>query len=187
MHLGDQRLARPLALLLALAVLALAAGGCGGGSTGSGTTTPTASAPDATAPPPDATQPGTGTTPPATTTQPAQTQPSTQPARGGGRSGNDGGGGRHVRVPAAFEVVNGRLHPRTITVPAFLAIQMSLRVHDTIGHHISIGPPVRARVDVIPGERTGSVLVSGQRPGRYRILYDYQPAGTLVVGGEPGP
>ena len=191
MHPGDPRhprlTCRLLALTLVLAVAAAA--GCGGGSTGNGTTAPTASAPDATAPPADATQPGTGpaTTPPATTTQPAPTR--TQPETGGGGEG-ERRGARNVRVPATFMVVAGsRLKPRTVTVPPFLAIRLTLRAGDGQAHRLVLQTPEGYAVDLGPERREASVRIPGQRAGRYAIKLDYEPkpVATLVVGGELGP
>ena len=166
--------------LPALAVLtALAAAGCGGGNTGPGATSPTASAPDATAPPTDATQPGTApaTTPPATTT-PTETQP----------SGDTGGGGEQsVRVPASFVVTqSGRLTPPTITVPPFLAVEISIRADDGRSHTLVLRTPAPHTLQVAAGKRA-AVRIAGLRAGRYAVALDGRRAGALVAGGEVGP
>jgi hypothetical protein len=168
-------------------VLALAAAGCGGGSTGSETSSPTASAPEATAPPTDATQPGTeATPPPATTTQPAQTQTTPSARRGRGRRG--GGREQSVRVPVSFTIVGaGRLRPRTITVPPFLAIELSLHARDGFKHSVVINTPEKRQVDVQPTEPSGSTRIAGLPAGRYQVRLDGVAAGALIVGGEVGP
>lgn len=167
---------------LAPAVLtALVIAGCGGGSTGPGTTNPTASAPDATVPPADATQPGTAptTTPPATTTTPpTQTQPS---------GSSSGGGEQAIRVPASFVVVpGGRLRPPTITVPPFLAVEISVAASDGKPHRLVLQTPTPHTLDVAAGRRA-AVRIPGLRAGRYAVALDGRRAGTLVAGGEVGP
>jgi hypothetical protein len=160
-----------------LTVLAIA--GCGGGSTGPGTTNPTASAPEATAPPTDATQPGTAPTtmPPATTTAPPRTQ--TEPAGGGGEQA--------VRVPASFVVTqSGRLTPPTITVPPFLAVEISIRSDDGRPHRLVLQTPALHTLQVAAGKRA-AVRIAGLRAGRYPVTLDGSRAGALVAGGEVGP
>lgn len=168
---------------LSLAVLtALAVAGCGGGSVGSATTSPTASAPDATSPPPDATQPGTGpvTTQTAAPAAHARTQvpaPSPSPA----------GGSQNVRIPATFVAApGGRLAPATITVPPFLAVEVSLQSADGKPHRLVLETPAPHTVRV-PGGGRAAVRIPGLRAGRYAVLLDGRRAGALVAGGDGGP
>jgi len=175
---------------LALAVLAtLALSACGGGNVGAGTAAPTASgptasAPDATAPPADAAQPGTGPVTTPTTTAPARTQtrsptPSdtTAPA----------GGSQSVRVPAAFVVApGGRLTPPTITVPPFLAVEISLRSADGRAHTLVVATPTPHTLQVAAGQ-SANVRIAGLRAGAYAVLLDGRRAGALAVGGDAGP
>jgi len=193
---------RALAVTLAVTLMpALAVGACGGGSTGGAP--PTASAPDATAPPSDATQPGTTAVAPTATerTTPAQTAPSHGGGKRRSRSGSAGGGGNGgspggtaggggeeaVRVPAAFTVTaHGRLKPRTITVPAFLAVEISLRSKDRRAHTLALRGPVPHALRVAAGKRA-AMRIPGLRAGRYAVLLDGRRAGALVAGGEVGP
>lgn len=161
-----------------VAMLALTASACGGGNTGTGPTgEPTASAPEATAPPPDATQPGTTAVAPAPTqTAPAETQP--EP---------DDGGEQAVRVPATFTVTaGGRLRPPTVTVPPFLAVELSLVAQDGRPHTLVLRttPPRTLRV---AGSERAAVRIPGLRAGRYPVLLDGRRVGALVAGGEVGP
>ncbi|HEV7772815.1 MAG TPA: hypothetical protein VGO48_05950 [Conexibacter sp.] len=171
---------RCLTTLAVLTALTATASACGGGNTGPGTTNPTASAPDATAPPTNATQPGTAptTTPPATTTAPTETQP----------SGDTGGGGeQQVRVPASFVVTqSGRLTPPTITVPPFLAVEISIRSDDGRAHVLVLQTPQPHTLQVAAGKRA-AVRIAGLRAGRYPVTLDGSRAGALVAGGEVGP
>lgn len=179
-RLGLVRFPRCLAAVAVLTALAISA--CGGGNTGPGASTnPTASAPDATAPPTDATQPGTAptTTPPATTTTPpTQTQP----------SGDSGAGGeQQIRVPASFVVTrSGRLTPPAITVPPFLAVEISIRSDDGRAHALVLQTPAPHTLQVAAGKRT-AVRIAGLRAGRYPVTLDGHRAGALVAGGEVGP
>jgi len=161
---------------------ALALGACGGGNTGTGPAgEPTASAPEATQPPTDATQPGTtAVTPPATTTQPP-----TQTAPADGSS--DGGGEEAVRVPATFTVAaGGRLTPPTITVPPFLAVELSLASQDGRPHALVLQTTPSHTLRVAAGGRK-AVRIAGLRAGRYAVMLDGRRAGALVAGGEVGP
>jgi hypothetical protein len=172
---------RCLIALAVLTALTATASACGGGNTGPGTTNPTASAPDATAPPTDATQPGTApaTAPPATTTTPpTETQP----------SGDAGGGGeQQVRVPASFVVTHSdRLTPPTITVPPFLAVEISIRSDDGRPHTLVLQTPTPHTLQVAAGRRA-AVRIPGLRAGRYAVTLDGRRAGALVAGGEVGP
>lgn len=171
------RSATAVALLAALAL-----GACGGGSTGTGPAgEPTASAPEATAPPTDATQPGTtAVTPPATTT-PAQTQTAPEDRSAGG------GGEEAVRVPASYAVTApGQLAPPTITVPPFLAVELSLVAQDGRSHTLVLQTTPPRTLRVAAGARR-AVRIPGLRAGRYAVMLDGRRAGALVAGGEVGP
>ncbi len=166
-------MALPRAPLVVSVALALAIGACGGDSGGSrygspADTNPTASAPDAKAPPPDATQPGTDQVAP-----PAGTEPGA-------------GDEVPVRVPAAFVARDGVLAPRTITVPPFLAVELSIVAADGSAHRLVLRTPTPRTLTVAAGERA-ALQVPGLRAGRYVVELDGRPAGALVAGGEVGP
>ncbi len=192
---------RRLSALPVLAVAgALAWAGCGddGGSTAASTaatdqpgatapatvdttTGPVASAPDAPPPPPEA----------ATTPLP-ETDGSPGSGTTTGGDGERGGSGERaesepVRVPAAFKVRHGdSLTPETITVPPFLAIQISVANPDRAPHVVVVRTP-RAVTLRIPGGGWRAVRIAGQRAGAYAMTLDGRAAGELVVGGEAGP
>jgi hypothetical protein len=172
------RLPRRPAVLAVL--LALAAAGCGGSSGGTPSsspadTNPVASAPDAKPPPPDATQPGTG---PVTT--PAQSAPQTTPRP------SNGGGEQQVRVPATFTVVAGRLEPPTITVPPFLAVEVTVLAADGRAHRLTVRTPAPHTLTVAAGGRA-AVRIPGLRAGSYAVELDGHRAGAIVAGGDAGP
>lgn len=164
------RLLLPLVVVLSLSA-------CGGGSDEASTSTspaasvatsPTASVPDATQPPSDATQPGTAPVTPPTTTEPAA------------------GDEERVRVPAAFVVRDGALDPRTITVPPFLAVELSVLSADGRSHRLMLRAPTARPLTVAAGERAAA-QVAGLRAGRYVVELDGRAAGAVVAGGEVGP
>ena len=97
------------------------------------------------------------------------------------------GGEEAVRVPATFTVVaGGRLTPPTITVPPFLAVELSLVAQDGGPHTLVLQttPPHRLRV---AAGSSAAVRIAGLRAGRYAVTLDGRRAGALVAGGEVGP
>jgi hypothetical protein len=185
--------------LLPLLVAAAALAGCGDDGTNTNTaasTTPTgptpavtgegpvASTPSATTPPTDATAPLPQETTPAETT-PEQT------TTGGddGAQGGDGGGQAEepVRVPAAFKVLDGtRLTPPSVTVPPFLAVELSVANPDQQAHVVVVQSP-RPQTLTLAGGGYRMVRIPGMRAGTYAITLDGRRAGQLLVGGEVGP
>lgn len=165
-----------LAILAALA-LGLAACGddSGGGSTGAASITstspPVATAPSAMEPPPDAT--GPATVPPGG-------------AEHTGRDQDQAGGEEPVRVDAQFTVRGGRLSPSTVTTPAFLAVQVSVRNLDGVAREVVVRADRVYRLSVGPGRRAAR-LIPGQPAGNYAVLVQGRRRGALVFGGEPGP
>jgi hypothetical protein len=119
------------------------------------------------------------TPPPATQTQPPATQPQTTPSAGADE--------QQVRVPASFVVIApGRLQPPTITVPPFLAVEISVRADDGQAHRLVVSTPTPQTLDVAAGQRA-AVRIPGLRAGRYPVELDGRRAGALVAGGEVGP
>jgi len=179
---------RHLTPLLPLAAVAAIAAGCGDDDATTGGTSPTgptpavtgdgpvASTPSATAPPTDATAP-----PPQTTTTP--------PADG---RDDEGGGSAEpprdepVRVPATFEIADGRLAPPAITVPPFLAIEVSV-ANPSGGEAVVVVRTPRPVTLTVPAGARAAARVPGQRAGVYEVTVDGRAAGQLVVGGEAGP
>ncbi|HMJ02816.1 MAG TPA: hypothetical protein VK506_07735 [Conexibacter sp.] len=169
-------------LALGLLAAGLAATGCGSDDDPATSTNPTASAPDATAPPADATQPGTT----AVTPPPAETEPGGATG-GGGAAPPDASGEQAVRVPASFVVTtSGRLDPPEITVPPFLAVEVSVRADDGRAHRLELRTPTPHVLDVAAGGRA-TVRIPGLRAGRYELLLDGREAGAVIAGGEVGP
>jgi hypothetical protein len=119
-----------------------------------------------------------------TPTTPAQTQTQTQTEPS---EDDDSGGEQQVRVPASFVVEpGGRLTPPVITVPPFLAVEISIQADDGKPHRLVLRTPTPHMLQVAPGTRE-AVRIPGLRAGRYPVLLDGHRAGVLVAGGEVGP
>jgi hypothetical protein len=158
-------------------VFALVLGGCGDGKETASQPARTSSTASA---PPTVTSP-TSTTPtstaPATTTGPA-TQP---PAAGGGEE--------PVRTPAVFVFApGGRVAPPTITVPAFIAVEVTLVSRDGSAHELALNAAGRRYRFRVAAGRSSAVQIPGLKAGTYRLSpVGGGPGATLVVGGEAGP
>jgi hypothetical protein len=188
-------LSRLVPLAAVAASSALIATGCGGSSssgsastaatapaatttTGTGTG-PLAHAPEPTTPIPTPTNPNTNAAPePMTPTTPGRTTPETKP----GGAGDE----QPVRVPATFVARGGKLRPATITVPPFLAVQVTVVAADGKAHTVLLRTPKPQTLRIPAGQRA-SVRLAGLRAGRYAVELDGAAAGTLVAGGEGGP
>jgi hypothetical protein len=178
----SRRIGLVAAVLIVLSSTALA---CGGDDEVTGPrSTPVATAPattTATTPAPAATAPATG--PVATTgvppsggssggtTAPAESQP--------GGAGDE----EAIRVPAAFTIAGGTTTPRTVSVPAFLAIELRLTSRDRQRHVVRVA---NTETELAAGA-TAVAEMDGLKRGDYPLLVDGRRAGTLRVGAEPGP
>lgn len=93
----------------------------------------------------------------------------------------------NARVPASFEILaGGRLTPATVSAPAFLALQISVRSADSTAHQLALGTP-RPHSLTVAAHGHASVLIAGLRAGTYAVDVDGRPRGALLIGGEPGP
>lgn len=161
--------------------LALMVSGCGGGSARTAGPAAPATTSTATTPPARTTA---ATTPTATTTTPAPaTTPNRESAPGG--AGDEQG----VRVPATFTFRRGRVaSPAQISVPAFLAVELTIVARDGRAHTVTIDAGGRRYSLSAPAGGRAAVRIPGLRGGAYPLLNGAgQVVGTLVVGGEPGP
>lgn len=175
---------------VAAALVALAAG-CGDEEpgrvtvegSGTGETAPTAprTAPERSAP---------DTVPQATVTTPESSQPPPRdgsPPRGG-RSPEDQPGGAGDEVPASSQALltgrGGRITPRLVRVPPYIAIRVELRSAD--GRRYRLAAKGRS-VEVGGQISSSSAVFDGLRPGRRLVLRG--PSGRVAVeaSAEPGP
>lgn len=95
------------------------------------------------------------------------------------------GGSQRVRVPATFTLRGGGLTPREVSIPPFLAVQVSVAAADGRAHTVTIAAERSYRLAVPAGKRA-SILLPGQAPGRY-VVRSGRARAVLAVGGEPGP
>jgi hypothetical protein len=169
--------------LPALLVLLLALAACGsdeprGSSTAAPTPDPT---PSATATPPTATAPSAPSPPPDAPLPPA--------TPGAGEEQPGGGGDEaEARVPVAVTVASdGSVTPATVSVPAFLALdlQVSNRTGGTITVTWEASEP--AGPFEVGAGKTGSRRVAGVKAGRYPLVVSGADRAVVVAGAEPGP
>jgi hypothetical protein len=180
---ADDRLLPPAPRLSArcLAALALAGAalaiGCGGDDDGSAERTPADRSTPATVP--------TETTPPRTETQsegeetvgvPGQTSPEEQ----------QGGAGDEVpaRSLALITGRGGRLSPRLVQVPPYIAVRVELRSADGARYSLrGRGRSLEAGGDL----SSVATTFAGLRPGRSLVLTGPQGRVTVEASAEPGP
>jgi hypothetical protein len=175
------RAVAPAWLACAIAAVALASCGDDAKTTGSGEgAEPSGTSTVTTTAAPTSTAATTTTTPTATTGVPeggvttGETTPST------GESGEGGAGDEEpARVPVALTHSGGALSPTTVTVPAFLTLEIRIS-----GPATTATLPGGGRLTV-PGTKT----IPGLKPGKYAISTADGGRTTLdvVSGGDPGP
>jgi hypothetical protein len=183
----------PLAAAVAVALALAGAAGCGGDDepatpSGEGAEPTTAVAPATST---DSTL-ATTTTPTAAATAPTTPTATTGVPPGGvttgegGESGEGGAGDEEaVRVSVALTLAGGRLAPTTVTVPAFLALEVTIT---------STGPAATATLPggatlAIPAGSAATKRLTGLKPGDYAVTAGGGAKTTLhvVSGGDPGP
>ncbi len=184
----------PRHLLAALPILVLLAG-CGGSSSSSSSKSPSTSAsPTSTAATSTTAATRSAASSTATATSMATGSATSSPSTGNGSGGAGLTGSATTtaqtapaRIPATFQLqAGGRLSPSTVSIPAFLAVDLSVASHDGAGHTVTVRIP-SARTLTIGPHGHAAVLLRGLRAGQYAILVDGHPRGTLSIGGEPGP
>lgn len=165
---------------------ALALAGCGGGDggdsrTAAATATATETAPAATAPASETARtetPGAGGS--GGSAAPKTPKPKGGPERRQGGAGDE--------IPASSQALitgrGGRLAPRTVRVPPFIAIRVELRSADGAtyvlrgrGRSLQVGGVVSSRATTFAGLKSGAKLSLSGPQGRV----------TVVADAEPGP
>jgi hypothetical protein len=160
--------------------LALALAGCGGDDEEPASTAPaTTTAPPETAPAETETAPTEAEPEPpeATETEPAES-PEEQP----GGAGDE----EPARTLALFTAENGRITPRVVRVPAFIAVQVELRSEDGSEYGLRFGDvTIRAGGEI----NSAATTIDGLRPAEVLVG---RPTGSgngvrIEATAEPGP
>jgi hypothetical protein len=104
-----------------------------------------------------------------------------------GSTETDAGDEEGIRVPADFEVTDGKVSPSTITVPPTLPVAIRLTSKDGNEHHVSFetSPSFSLKVP-----KTGSVSkeIEGQQAGQISARIDGgAPVVVLNVADDAGP
>jgi len=167
---------RRAAIVVPLAALALAAAGCGGDDEPASTAPPTATTG----------VPVGGVTQTQTQTQ-TRTPTPTQTASTGESGAGGAGDEEAIRTPVALTAAGGTLSPTTVTVPAFLALEITVTAKDA-GLTATIDAPGGGTLAVPAGGRATKRL-AGLKPGDYVVSVPDGGKTTLHVvnGGDPGP
>lgn len=168
-------------------LLAASTSGCGG-STATPTTTAPTSVPTAIATAPASTTPS-ATTPVPTTPAATVTTPLTPTARPTTTTKEpDAGDEQGIRVPATFTFRGGRLSPRTVSVPSFLRIQLTLVSADGRAHRVVLLAAHARRVLNVPAGARVTLLLPGLKRGGYRLRADgAAERASISFGAQPGP
>ena len=163
---------------LTVAALALAATGCGGDDEDEPTATqapPARTAPEpVTAPPPE-------TTPPERPKEDPDTEPRTVPPE------ENAGDEEPIRSEAVFTGSGGRLGPRVVRVPAFIAVRVILRATDSSreqGYVLTIGGQ---RLAVGHEANTAEADLEGLLPNKSYVGRSPQGNVRIEASAEPGP
>ena len=140
-------------------------------------TTAPETTPTVTAPPP------VTTPPPETTAEDEkgpdpETEPRTVPPE------EQQGDEEPIRSEAVFTGTAGRLRPREIRVPAFIAIRVILRSSDDGDYSLTIG---RRRLSIAGGSGTDEVNLDGLLPDEAYEGKSPQGNVRVVASAEPGP
>lgn len=141
----------------------------------------------ATAPP--ATTASTATPQPGVVTDPVATSPTDTTGVQGGAAApvesQEGGAGddEGIRVPVELKVSATAVSPATVTVPAFLPVEVTVRSTDGQAHKVAV---LGATLSV-PATGSASVQLDGQQRGTSQVTVDGKDLGEIVVGDEPGP
>lgn len=132
----------------------------------------------------------TATTPqPGVVTDPVATTPTDTTGVQGGAAApvesQEGGAGDEegIRVPVELKVSATAVSPGTVTVPAFLPVQITARSTDGQAHKVAVLGATLA----VPATGSASVQLDGQQRGTSQVTVDGRDLGEIVVGDEPGP
>ncbi|MBJ7519235.1 MAG: hypothetical protein JHC84_06030 [Solirubrobacteraceae bacterium] len=127
--------------------------------------------------------------PPEAVPTPTATAPATTAQQGGAAApeaeAQEGGAGDEegIRVPVDLLVSADAVAPPTVTVPAFLPLQVTARATDATEHRVMVAGATLT----VGASGTASARLDGLRRGTYPVTVDGRALGELIVGDEPGP
>jgi hypothetical protein len=131
------------------------------------------------APPETATATATATATPAGTETPTATATASPEDQEGGAGDEE-----PARVPLEFTLSDAGLKPATISVPAFLGLE--LIVHNRTSAPQRVVLEGSGELDVPAGD-TARARFEGRRKGTYRVDAGAAGHAEVIVGVEPGP
>jgi hypothetical protein len=130
------------------------------------------------------------TNPTATTGEPdGGGAPDTGGAPAGGEQGEGGAGDEEaVRSPVALTATGGKLSPTVVTVPAFLAVEVTVTATGA-AEKVTIAAPGGGGTLSVPAGGRATKTLSGLKPGDYPVTTASGGRTVLHVvnGGDPGP
>lgn len=91
-----------------------------------------------------------------------------------------------IRVPVRFVLGGGKLRPATVSVPPFIAIELTIISRDHAAQSLVLSTRPTRKITIPAGGKV-KVTLRGVPRGSYRLTVFGAKAGTLVVGSEPGP
>jgi hypothetical protein len=163
-----------------LFAVAMALVGCGGDDDGDSTT------PAATAPAETATTESTPSTETEEAEKPAETETETETSEGPEDTPGGAGDEEPARIQALFTARDGRITPRVVRVPAFIAVKVELRSADGQTYALRFGDTT---ITASAEFRSVSTTIDGLRPGE-AIAGKPASQGNPVrieATAEPGP
>jgi hypothetical protein len=78
------------------------------------------------------------------------------------------------------------VEPRSVSSPAFIAVQLTVISGDGKRHRAVLETRTPHTLSV-PAGGASRLVIPGQRSGHYALIVDGTPRADLAVGGEPGP
>jgi hypothetical protein len=175
-----------LSIRVALSALVLALSACGGDAPSSSAPSSTATeGPTATETPPTATAPSAQDPPP---DAPTPTPTSTPTAAAGEDQPGGGGDEAEARVPVAVTVgSDGTISPGTVSVPAFLALELQVRNRTASALRVSWDASEPKGAFTVGVGKVGTRRVAGLKRGTYFLSIDGAGTAAVMAGAEPGP
>ena len=131
--------------------------------------------------------PATATPQTTVPTSPTNVKGTTPPA--GSASGAGGGASEPSRVPATFIFTRpNRIDPPTVTIPAFVTVELTLASRDGRAHALVLHAGGRSYTLRVPAGGRAATRIPGLRAWTYPLAaIGAGPGAKLIVGGQVGP